>query len=362
MEPGESNSIAPGAGDGTPGSKAEGEGGDRGSNLTESAAVLVPEPSTMVQEGGDKAEGKVKQGGPPVTDGAADTAVATNGETPTNGSGGGSSDDTTTTKEAAAVSVATESKGELTGTAEETGAATSARSTDGVSGGSGEPESTPTGAGGPDDTPPTAEAASREVKPQENSTAKANTPPASTAPPKMVITTGSDATLPAGLLATEAPPRAPLTSAAETPKAEASTGGVLTERKGAESNSTEGAGEAVAWEGSVSPTPPRARSNPISLQTPPRRGSRGGNLAICTQQPYSPGGEGDRDWPKPTSPRSRPRDQPLVRAKNDARGGGGGGAGANGSGDDEEGTKGKVASFSSRRWKASDEYVLDEDR
>ncbi|CAN0375148.1 unnamed protein product, partial [Ectocarpus sp. 8 AP-2014] len=59
-------------------------------------------------------------------------------------------------------------------------------------------------------------------------------------------------------------------------------------------------------EGGLSPTPPRRTSNPISRGTPPRRGSRGGNLAIITQ---SPGNE--PDLPRPMSPRSRPRDQPL---------------------------------------------------
>ncbi|CAM9635048.1 unnamed protein product [Ectocarpus sp. 6 AP-2014] len=59
-------------------------------------------------------------------------------------------------------------------------------------------------------------------------------------------------------------------------------------------------------EGGLSPTPPRRTSNPISRGTPPRRCSRGGNLAIITQ---SPGNE--PDLPRPMSPRSRPRDQPL---------------------------------------------------
>ncbi|CAM9721568.1 unnamed protein product [Ectocarpus sp. 4 AP-2014] len=59
-------------------------------------------------------------------------------------------------------------------------------------------------------------------------------------------------------------------------------------------------------EGRLSPMPPRRTSNPISRGTPPRRGSRGGNLAIITQ---SPGNE--PDLPRPMSPRSRPRDQPL---------------------------------------------------
>lgn len=117
-------------------------------------------------------------------------------------------------------------------------------------------------------------------------------------------------------------------------------------------------------EGGLSPTPPRRTSNPISRGTPPRRGSRGGNLAIITQ---SPGNE--PDLPRPMSPRSRPRDQPLVRAKHERQNGGRadgveGGGGSDDDDDDNESkeNRSKAATFSSRRWKASDEYVIDEDR
>lgn len=116
--------------------------------------------------------------------------------------------------------------------------------------------------------------------------------------------------------------------------------------------------------GGLSPTPPRRTSNPITRGTPPRRGSRGGNLAIITQ---SPGNE--PDLPRPMSPRSRPRDQPLVRAKHERQNGGkvDGGEGDSGSdydddNDERKDNRSKAATFSSRRWKASDEYVLDEDR
>lgn len=351
MEPGESSSLAPQQGDGALGANSGAEVGDGGSTAVDSLPVLVPE---------------AKQIEAPVTDEASvATTIATNGETPTKESSSGGSSDGTTAAKAAAVVEATESpsSSETKGATDETATASSARTNDGVSGGPSEPEDTATGTGGPVKAPSTDGVASREAKVQETSKAEAHEPPAATAPPKKVILSGSGATLPASILAKEAPPEAPLDSTPGSPKAEAHAGGVLTERKGAGNGTAEGAGGAGAREGSVSPTPPRTRSNPISRGTPPQRGSRGGNLAICTQQPYSSGGEDGRDWPKPSSPRSRPRDQPLVRAKNDARGGGGGGTGADGSGNDGEGgTKEKVASFSSRRWKASDEYVLDEDR
>lgn len=44
-------------------------------------------------------------------------------------------------------------------------------------------------------------------------------------------------------------------------------------------------GTDAASEAEPSPTPPRTRSNPINTATPPRRGSRGGNLAISTLAP-----------------------------------------------------------------------------
>lgn len=188
-------------------------------------------------------------------------------------------------------------------------------------------------------------------------------PRTTTSPEKNVVASGASAALPVSLQVKQAPNEGTPESTA-TAWTEGPTGGrILTERKGAENSRDRVVGGAAAGECSLSPTPPRTRSNPLSRGTPPQRGSRGGNLVICTQQSFSsPGDEDGRDWPMPTSPRSRPRDQPLVRAKN----GGGGVDGGNGSGDDEDDAVGevkdKVTSFSSRRWKASDEYVLDEDR
>lgn len=368
MEPGESTSLATDPSDGAPASRSGGELGDDGSKPAEpqaaAATVLVPKNSAKFPEGGSKIEGEVKQIGTPVTDEAPHAAVATNGgETPRKKSSGGDGGyGAAAAKEAAVAEEAAGSpSSKPSGTTEEAATDTRARTADGVSGGSSEPEHSATGTGGPVNAPSAGDVASPEAKPQEGSKAEAKKTPSPTASPKKVVTSGSGAALPAFLLAKELAPEAPLGSGAESPKAEASTGGVLSERRGTENSTPEGVGGAAAWEGIMSPTPPRTRSNPISRGTPPQRGNRGGNLAICTQQPYSPRGEGDRDWPKPSSPRSRPRDQPLVRAKNDARGGGG----ADGSGEDDDAagaTKEQVASFSSRRWKASDEYVLDEDR
>lgn len=381
MEPDERSPVAPEPGDGTLGSKSGVEVGNDGSK----AVGSVPELSVTLQEGKDKTEREAEQTEKPDADKASDTtAVANDGDTPTKENGGGGSSDGVAAAKAAAAGVeATESPSgsEPQETKEEAPTTTGARATDGISRGTSEPDNAATGTGGPGDAPSTDDTVGRGAEGQEkHNKAEETKSPAATAPPKKVVLSGSGASLPASLLTKKDPPEAPLDSTPETPNAEAPAR-VLTERRGAENGTTEGTGDGVtepkgaengpteegvggaaAWEGSVSPTPPRTRSNPISRGTPPQRGSRGGNLAICTQQPYSPGGEDGRDWPKPSSPRSRPRGQPLVRAKNDARGGGGG-TGADGcSGDDEVETKEKVASFSSRRWKASDEYVLDEDR
>lgn len=123
----------------------------------------------------------------------------------------------------------------------------------------------------------------------------------------------------------------------------------------------------------ISPTPPRKRSNPIARGTPPHRGSRGGNLTISTQQQQGglSTGRGDgtccdgEDRPRPISPRSRPRNMPLVSAKHGLRGGqddSSEGDGGDADGNGKNGEKETAKAFSSRRWKASDEYVLDEDR
>eukprot|EP00752_Nemacystus_decipiens_P018632 g16706.t1 len=452
MEPGESGSLAKEPHDGTPASRSGGEIGDDGSMTTASAAVLIPD-SAKLQEGRDNTEVDGKQ----------------------KSSGVGSSDRTTAAKEVPAVvgAAGSPSSGEPNGATAEPETATSARATDG---GPSDPKTTVSSTGGPggvpsaDDVarvaakrqeenrdaqpskPPAATARPKQVitsgsgatlpasllvkeappealldstpkapnaeapasgdltdrreegnstaeisstggpgdvpfaddvarvaaKPQEeNRDAQPSKPPPATARPEKVITSGSGATLPASLLVKEAPPEEPLDSTLKAPNAEAPASGDLTERReerdstneeiggvieqqGAENAKSGGVGGPAAWEGSVSPTPPRARSNPVSRGTPPRRGSRGGNLAICTQQPYPPAGVDGRDGLKPSSPRSRPRELPLVRAKSDASGGGEG-AGAGRSGADDEGAEEKVASFSSRRWKASDEYVLDED-
>lgn len=391
MEPEESTPLATDPSDGVPGSKNGDELRDDGSKpggssaaavAAEAEAALVPEGSTKLQEGGGTIEGWAQQNVEPVTDDASDDAVATKGETPTKEISGLHFRDGATAAEkvpastAAATVGATESpsSSEPKGNTEETEPATGARSINGVAGASGVPENTTTGTGGPGDGPSTDGVANLEAFPRKKTEAEANNTPTATAPPrgqneaeanntppatvrqKKAVTSGSGAALPASLLTKEAPHEGKLDSTV-TAKTEEPTGGVLTERKGVENSTAEGVGGGAAGGGSVSPTPPRTRSNPISRGTPPQRGSRGGNLAICTQQSYSPGREDGWDWSKPTSPRSRPRDQPLVRAKND---------GGDGSGDDDEDaagvTKEKVASFSSRRWKASDEYVLDEDR
>lgn len=376
MEPGESKSVAANTGDSIPDSKSGGKVGDVGSTpvasvATVAATATAPDNPPKLQEGGGRNEGVVQQVKKPVKDEASGVTVATNSETIGKESGRDSINGATTATASASkpllVVGATagppnkEPKGGKGGKSTATGA----RTPGGVTGGSGVRENTKTATGGPGDAPPTENATNLEAKPRETTAVEANKTPAANAPPKTVTASGSGTTLPTSLPAKEAPPeRTTDPTAVVAGNISRPTGGVLTERKGAENGIAEGVGGATTTgEGGVSPTPPRTRSNPITRGTPPHRGSRGGNLVICTQQPYSPGGEGGQDWPKPTSPRSRPRDQPLVRAKNDARRGGGG-SGADGSGDEDAAgeTKEKAASFSSMRWKASDEYVLDEDR
>ena len=216
-----------------------------------------------------------------------------------------------------------------------------------------------------------------QAPPRSGSDPPAETTPIPSAPTpkkKAATTTAAGAALPSAAEKAGGEAAAPSRSSAGNPSADAAaepSGGPLVESSVSGGNSSGGKDTGAAatagreGEGGLSPTPPRTRSNPIGRGTPPRRGSRGGNLAICTQQQpsFSPGREdGMSEWSKPTSPRSRPRDQPLVRAKVDAAAGVVGVEG-DGDGDADAGeTTGKVATFSSRRWKASDEYLLDEDR
>lgn len=359
MEPGEGEPLAEDPGGGIPDSKGGSMlGGDDSTPLgseAATAAALLPEPSVKLQDGEGKDGGEVKQSKKRVTDIASDVTIAANGKMPTQNGGDGAP----AAKEASAVAGVTESpsSSELKESTEGTSTAPGARISSGDSGVYGVRENAAPGTDGPGTAPSIDYVTRPGGTPREDNGTAANKASPTTASPEKVMTSGSGETL----LAQETPPDGRLDStavAAAAAKTEEPTGGILTERIGADNGTAERVGGTAAGAGSMSPTPPKTRN---SRGVPPQRGSRGGHLAICTHQPYSPGGEDGRDWAIPTSPRSRPRDQPLVRAKTDVRGEGAG-ASADGSGDDGEVVKEKVASFSSRRWKASDEYVLDEDR